>query len=196
MGLTIHKLFIATNQNDILDRVIKTGIYKIEDVKPSISPSMDIQVSSNFERALFDIFDNDPVLVRRLMNNLQSAKEFKLNSDQTKKLQDIFKSGSSSEEETNATMLSVHEETGVVLCPHSATGIKVAMENNKDQDTPMIVLATAAASKFPDAVMGACGIKPELPDRMSDLFERTEMLEKVPNDICKIKEVIIKGINE
>ena len=196
MGLPIDKLIIATNQNDILDRVIKTGIYKIEDVKPSISPSMDIQVSSNFERALFDIFDNDPVLVRRLMNNLQSAKEFKLNSDQTKKLQDIFKSGSSSEEETNATMLSVHEETGVVLCPHSATGIKVAMENNKDQDIPMIVLATAAASKFPDAVMGACGIKPELPDRMSDLFERTEMLEKVPNDICKIKEVIIKGINE
>ena len=74
MGLPIDKLIIATNQNDILDRVIKTGIYKIEDVKPSISPSMDIQVSSNFERALFDIFDNDPVLVRRLMNNLQSAK--------------------------------------------------------------------------------------------------------------------------
>jgi threonine synthase len=196
MGLPIDKLIIATNQNDILDRVIKTGIYKIEDVKPSISPSMDIQVSSNFERALFDIFDNDPVLVRRLMNNLQSAKEFKLNSSEIKKLQDIFESGSSSEEETNTTMRAVYKESGIVLCPHSATGVKIALENNNDKDTPMVVLATADPAKFPDAVANACGIKPELPDRMKDLFERTEMFQKVPNDISHIKEAITKGVNE
>ena len=196
MGLPIDKLIIATNQNDILDRVIKTGIYKIEDVKPSISPSMDIQVSSNFERALFDIFDNDPVLVRRLMNNLQSAKEFKLNSSEIKKLQDIFESGSSSEEETNTTMRAVYKESGIVLCPHSATGVKIALENNNDKDTPMVVLATADPAKFPDAVANACGITPKLPDRMKDLFERTEMFQKVPNDISHIKEAITKGVNE
>ena len=195
MGLPIEKLIIATNQNDILHRVLKSGIYKIEKVKPSISPSMDIQVSSNFERALFDIYGQNSELVCELMHSLKSTKEFELSSVKTKMLQDVFESGTSSEEETSATIHSIYQDTGMLLCPHSAIGVKVAFEKNKEQDIPMIILATAAAAKFPDAVKSACGVSPILPDNMSDLFKRAEWLTKVPNNVDEIKAIISKGIN-
>ena len=171
MGLPIEKLVIATNQNDILDRVVKSGVYKIERVKPSISPSMDIQVSSNFERALFDIFSQDSLRIRTLMDELRISEKFKLTSEEVEKLQAVFESGSSSEEETNDTISSIFEETGTLMCPHSATGTKVAKEKNDDGDVPMIVLATASPAKFPNAVKAASGISPKLPAHMSDLFD-------------------------
>ena len=195
MGLSIEKLIIATNQNDILHRALASGIYKIEKVKPSISPSMDIQVSSNFERALFDIYDQNSKLVCKLMHSLKSTKEFELSAVETKLLQDVFESGTSSEDETSATILSVYQDTGMLLCPHSAIGVKVALEKGKDHDIPMIILATAAAAKFPDAVRNACGVSPELPNRMSDLLERVERFKKVPNNLYQIKKIIIKGID-
>ena len=195
MGLPIEKLIIATNQNDILDRVIKSGVYKIERVKPSISPSMDIQVSSNFERALFDIFSQDSLRIRTLMDELRISEEFKLTSEEAEKLQAVFESGSSSEEETNDTISSIFEETGTLMCPHSATGTKVAKEKNDDGDVPMIVLATASPAKFPNAVKAASGISPKLPAHMSDLFDRGERVKMVPNDIKRIKEIIIESIN-
>ena len=195
MGLPIEKLIIATNQNDILDRVVKSGVYKIERVKPSISPSMDIQVSSNFERALFDIFSQDSLRIRTLMDELRTSEEFKLTSEEAEKLQAVFESGSSSEEETNDTISSIFEETGTLMCPHSATGIKVAKEKNDDGDVPMIVLATASPAKFPDAVKEASGISPKLPTHMSDLFDRGERVKMVLNDINYIKEIVIESIN-
>jgi len=195
MGLPIEKLIIATNQNDILDRVVKSGVYKIEQVKPSISPSMDIQVSSNFERALFDIFSQDSLRIRTLMDELRISEEFKLTSKEAEKLQAVFESGSSSEEETNDTISSIFEETGTLMCPHSATGTKVAKEKNDDGDVPMIVLATASPAKFPNAVKAASGISPKLPAHMSDLFDRGERVKMVPNDIKRIKEIIIESIN-
>ena len=195
MGLPIEKLVIATNQNDILDRVVKSGVYKIERVKPSISPSMDIQVSSNFERALFDIFSQDSLRIRTLMDELRISEEFKLTSEEAEKLQAVFESGSSSEEETNDTISSIFEETGTLMCPHSATGTKVAKEKNDDGDVPMIVLATASPAKFPNAVKAASGISPKLPAHMSDLFDRGERVKMVPNDIKRIKEIIIESIN-
>ena len=195
MGLPIEKLVIATNQNDILDRVVKSGVYKIERVKPSISPSMDIQVSSNFERALFDIFSQDSLRIRTLMDELRISEKFKLTSEEVEKLQAVFESGSSSEEETNDTISSIFEETGTLMCPHSATGTKVAKEKNDDGDVPMIVLATASPAKFPNAVKAASGISPKLPAHMSDLFDRGERVKMVPNDIKCIKEIIIESIN-
>jgi len=195
MGLPIEKLVIATNQNDILDRVVKSGVYKIERVKPSISPSMDIQVSSNFERALFDIFSQDSLRIRTLMDELRISEKFKLTSEEVEKLQAVFESGSSSEEETNDTISSIFEETGTLMCPHSATGTKVAKEKNDDGDVPMIVLATASPAKFPNAVKAASGISPKLPAHMSDLFDRGERVKMVPNDIKRIKEIIIESIN-
>ena len=189
MGLPIEKLVIATNQNDILDRVVKSGVYKIERVKPSISPSMDIQVSSNFERALFDIFSQDSLRIRTLMDELRISEKFKLTSEEVEKLQAVFESGSSSEEETNDTISSIFEETGTLMCPHSATGTKVAKEKNDDGDVPMIVLATASPAKFPNAVKAASGISPKLPAHMSDLFDRGERVKMVPNDIKCIKEI-------
>ena len=195
MGLPIEKLVIATNQNDILDRVVKSGVYKIERVKPSISPSMDIQVSSNFERALFDIFSQDSLRIRTLMDELRISEKFKLTSEEVEKLQAVFESGSSSEEETNDTISSIFEETGTLMCPHSATGTKVAKEKNDDGDVPMIVLATASPAKFPNAVKAASGISPKLPAHMSDLYDRGERVKMVPNDIKRIKEIIIESIN-
>ncbi len=195
MGLPIERLIIATNQNDILDRVVKSGIYKIEQVKPSISPSMDIQVSSNFERALFDIFANDSSRIKTLMDELKISEKFILTLEETKMLQAVFESGSSSEVETNDVISSIFKEKGNLICPHTATGLKVAMEKNEVSDTPMIVLATASPVKFPDAVKIASGVSPELPAHMSDLLERDEHITIVPNDIDRIKKLIIESIN-
>jgi len=191
MGLPIEKLVIATNQNDILDRAMKTGDYATNGVKPSISPSMDIQVSSNFERALFDAYGRDGAAVSALMAELKTG-GFKISQGAMQMLRDTFASGRCSEDETRATITRSFETTGEVLCPHSAVGVKVAEENLGA--APMITLATAHPAKFPDAVEAAMGTRPGLPPRMADLFERAERVTRVPNDLAALQALIRERI--
>ena len=191
MGLPIAQLVIATNQNDILHRAISTGDYVKDGVKPSISPSMDIQVSSNFERALFDAYGRDGHAVTALMAELGTG-GFHISQGALELLRSQFASGRCSEHETNAAIRQFHATTGEVLCPHSAVGAHVAQ--GYLGATPMITLATAHPAKFPDAVEAAMGERPALPLRMADLYTRAERLTRVPNDLRVLQALIRERI--
>ncbi len=188
MGLPIKDLVIATNQNDILHRAISGGSYATTGVIPSISPSMDIQVSSNFERALFDVYDREGAAVAQLMAELKTDGGFKISQGALDRLRSTFKSGRVSEDETLAMITRANAEMGELLCPHSSVGVKVAQDHLGE--TPMITLATAHPAKFPDAVEKASGIRPDLPARMSDLFDRPERVTRVENDLAQLQELI------
>jgi threonine synthase len=187
MGLPVEKLVIATNQNDILHRALTSGAYMTEKVRPSMSPSMDIQVSSNFERALFDAYGRDGPAVAALMAELKAG-GFRISANAMASLHNTFASGRCSEDETIETIRRTYAETGEVLCPHSAVGVKVA----EDQlgRVPMITLATAHPAKFPDAVEAAMGTRPLLPPRLADLYDREERLTRVPNDLAALQTLI------
>ncbi|MBL4929979.1 threonine synthase [Fuscibacter oryzae] len=187
MGLPIEELVIATNQNDILDRALKSGAYETNGVKPSISPSMDIQVSSNFERALFDAYGRDGAAIAQLMAEMKSG-GFRISQGALETLRATFASGRCSEDETRATIAATLAATGELLCPHSAVGVKVAEEHLGA--APMITLATAHPAKFPDAVQAASGIHPALPPRMADLFARPERVTRVPNDLAALQSLV------
>ena len=191
MGLPIKKLVIATNQNDILHRAISTGDYVTDGVKASISPSMDIQVSSNFERALFDAYGRDGAAVTALMGEL-GAGGFHISQGALEMLRATFASGRCSEDETRAAIRQFYTTTGEVLCPHSAVGVHVAQGHQSA--TPMITLATAHPAKFPDAVEAAMGIRPPLPPRMVDLYTKAERLTRVPNDLGALQSLIRERI--
>lgn len=192
MGLPIENLVIATNQNDILHRTMETGAYTKEGVTPSMSPSMDIQVSSNFERALFDAYGRDGNAVAQLMDELKAG-EFKVSQGAMQSLRDTFTSGRASETETSATIKDMRARTSEVLCPHSAVGVKVAEENLSE--VPMVTLATAHPAKFPAAVKAACGVHPDLPAHMADLFERDERFTVVPSDLVGLKSFVKERIS-
>jgi len=191
MGLPIEKLVVATNQNDILHRALSTGEYRMDGVKPSISPSMDIQVSSNFERALFNAYDRDGGAVQQLMDELKAG-GFSISQGALEVLRESFASGRASEEETSAMITRALPDMGELLCPHSAIGVHVAEQHLGT--TPMITLATAHPAKFPDAVEAASGIRPDLPPRMGDLFDRAERVTRVENDLHQIEALIRKEI--
>ena len=188
MGLPIDRLVIATNQNDILHRTIATGAHVKEGVTPSISPSMDIQVSSNFERALFDAYGRDGGAVAQLMDELKSGGGFTVSQGAIDALRENFDSGRASEAETSATISAMRKATGEILCPHSAVAVKVAGEHLGA--APMVTLATAHPAKFPDAVEAATGIRPALPPHMADLFDRPERVTRVKNDLAALKSLI------
>lgn len=185
MGLPIEKLVIATNQNDILHRALCSGGYVTDGVKPSISPSMDIQVSSNFERALFDAYGRDGAAVAQLMDELKSGGGFQISQGALEFLRESFASGRASEAETAATITRTAQDTAEVLCPHSAVGVHVA--EALLSATPMVTLATAHPAKFPDAVEDATGARPALPERMADLFDRPERVTRLTNDLSAIQ---------
>lgn len=188
MGLPIDRLVVATNQNDILHRCLSTGGYVTDSVTPSISPSMDIQVSSNFERALFDAYNRDGNAVAQLMDELKAG-GFHVSQGAMQVLRDHYDSGRVSEDETLAMITHANAHMGELLCPHSAIGVQVA-EAQRDPATPMITLATAHPAKFPDAVEKASGIRPPLPERMADLFDRDERVTRVENDLDQLETLI------
>ena len=191
MGLPIAKLVIATNQNDILDRALRSGSYTTNGVTPSISPSMDIQVSSNFERVLFDAYGRDGAAVTALMGEMKAG-GFKISQGALEMLRATFASGRCSEEETTATIKTAFDTTGEVLCPHSAVGVKVAGDHLGT--IPMITLATAHPAKFPDAVEAAMGVRPALPPRMADLPHRPERVTRAANDLGALQALVRERI--
>ncbi|HMQ42297.1 MAG TPA: threonine synthase, partial [Paracoccus sp. (in: a-proteobacteria)] len=190
MGLPIGQLVIATNQNDILHRALTTGEYRVGQVAPSISPSMDIQVSSNFERALFWAHGSDAGAIRQIMDELKAG-GFTISQGALQALHEDFTSGRASEAETLDMIRLIRDETGEILCPHSAVGVKVAREHLR-AGTPMITLATAHPAKFPDAVEQAVGLRPALPPHMAGLFDRPERQTRIENDVDALKSLILE----
>jgi threonine synthase len=192
MGLPIDRLVIATNQNDILHRAMATGRYFGSGVRPSISPSMDIQVSSNFERALYYAYGQDGAAVAGLMGQMKTQGGFDIAPPARAYLAGCFASGACDEAATLATIRATYDTTGEVLCPHSAVGVHVAQSHLGE--VPMITLATAHPAKFPDAVESAIGQRPALPARMADLFQRPERLTRVANDLGALQTLIRERI--
>ena len=188
MGLPMERLVIATNHNDILHRTLETAEHRTEAVRPSISPSMDIQVSSNFERALFDALARDGAAVAALMAELKGQGGFALPQGAAGALRAIYASGRASEDETRVTIARTYAEAGELLCPHSAVGVHVAEAFLGA--VPMVTLATAHPAKFPDAVEAAVGLRPPLPAHMADLYERTERVTHLPDDLGVLQEFV------
>ncbi|MCV6593579.1 MAG: threonine synthase [Silicimonas sp.] len=188
MGLPIDRLVIATNQNDILHRCMTSGAYAKSGVKPSISPSMDIEVSSNFERALFWAHDKDGTAVAALMDDLKAG-AFHVSDNAMAALRATYDSGMADEATTSATITKTLKTSAELVCPHTAVGLHVAAEQAQPA-TPMITLATAHPAKFPAAVKEATGIHPPLPARMADLFERPERVTRVANDLGQLQTTI------
>lgn len=196
MGLPIARLVIATNQNDILHRTLETAEHRTEAVHPSISPSMDIQVSSNFERALFDALERDGAAVAALMAELKGQGGFTLPQGALAALRAVYASGRASEAETSAAIARIHATTGELICPHTAVGVHVAEAQLGAQPgpVPMITLATAHPAKFPDAVEAATGIRPALPPHMADLYLRPERVSHLPDDLGAVQAFIRERI--
>ena len=192
MGLSINKLIVATNRNDILKRVINTGEYKIEDVVETISPSMDIQVASNFERLIFDINSNDDSNVKEKMKNLKEQKFFKIDNNQLKSIKHDFVSESLSEKETQNFIKNFYNKFNVILDPHTAVGYGVL--NKISCEGINVVLATAHPCKFPEAINKAIGLKPNLPKELDYIMSAKENYDLIPNNLDKIKNYILEKI--
>ncbi|WP_288904376.1 threonine synthase [uncultured Sneathiella sp.] len=188
MGLPIEQLIVATNRNDILSRFFNSGEYRKSGVDPTISPSMDIQVSSNFERFLADLYGRDGDAIADLMGKLDSEGGFSVNMSLLN--EGIFAAGRCDEEETLATIRRTLDDSAKLVDPHTAVGLAVGESCRKNTDVPLVTLSTAHPAKFPDAVEKATGERPELPKHMADLFEREERLVDLPNDIGTIKSYI------
>ncbi|MBF2759551.1 MAG: threonine synthase [Ectothiorhodospiraceae bacterium AqS1] len=185
MGLPISRLVVASNENDILTRVFCTGEHRLAEVCPTISPSMDIQISSNFERLLFDLHGRSGERVRASMRELAEKGGFGLDAQAMASISPPFVAGRCDDARTLSTIASVFAETGIVIDPHSAVGVAVARQTKQDDEagTPMISLATAHPAKFPDAVEKAIGIRPPLPARLADLHRRPERCTNLANDL-------------
>jgi threonine synthase len=191
LGLPIDRLVIATNVNDILARTLSTGTYELRDVVPTTSPSMDIQVASNFERLVFDAYDRDANAVRALMGSLAQSRRFALSARALAHIRGLFTADRADEEEVAATMRAVRRETGNFVDPHTAVGIAVAEKETRDPAVPMVVLATAHPAKFPDAVEAACGERPQLPEWLSDLNQRPERVTVLPVDQSAVEHFVL-----
>ncbi|GHF54043.1 threonine synthase [Seohaeicola zhoushanensis] len=188
MGLPIDRLVVATNQNDILHRCLSGQGYHKGPTHPSVSPSMDIQVSSNFERALFDAYNRDGRAVAQLMDELKAG-GFEVSQGAMEALRESFDSGRASEAETLATIKATLAQSAELICPHTAVGVKVADEQ-RVAGVPMITLATAHPAKFPAAVEEASSVHPPLPPRMADLYDRPERVTRIANDLAALQDHI------
>ncbi|MDB5612621.1 MAG: threonine synthase [Devosia sp.] len=189
MGLPIEKLIIATNANDILRRTMDTGRYEMNGVAPTISPSMDIQISSNFERLLFESAGRDASAVMRMMDGLKQSGGFAVPENALAAIRRDFAAGTTGEAETKATISMTLRAAGYLLDPHTAVGVNVA-RHQAHGATPMITLGTAHPAKFPAAVHEATGFEPSLPTWLADLHAREERFSVLPNDQSAIEDFI------
>ncbi|WP_209853627.1 threonine synthase [Rhizobium herbae] len=189
MGLPIDKLVVATNENDILARTLQTGRYEMRDVKATTSPSMDIQISSNFERLLFEAYDRDASKVRGAMANLKQSGSFEIEEDALKSIRKVFRAGRATEKDVAKTIAKTLETTGYLLDPHTAIGVFVA-NKHETSSVPMVTLATAHPAKFPAAVKSASGIDPALPTWLADLMVREERFDILDAELKAVETFI------
>ena len=194
MGLPIKKLIVATNENDILSRVINSGHYKPTKTKPSISPSMDIQVASNFERLLYDVVGQDDNKVKLLMDKLKNEGGYSLNKEELNKIKSDFCSSTVSDELTKQTLKNVYEQYQLLIDPHTATAFKAAELNSSDEE--MLILSTAHPCKFSETVHQATGIEPKIPENIKNILNKKESYITLDNNLGVIKNYILERIKE
>lgn len=191
MGLPIKTLGISSNKNDILTRFFESGEMKADDSFQTLSPSMDIQISSNFERYLFDLLDRDAAQLNELMNGFKQSGGFTVNDKTLQTARKQFSSNRTDDTETLDLIKEVYDATGYVLDPHTAVGMKGTKElASDDKNCAIVLLATAHPAKFPDAVEQAIGQRPALPEHLSDLFERKEIMTEQSNDLNLAMEYV------
>ncbi len=182
MGLPIERLIVATNVNDILHRALSTGDYSTGTVTPTAAPSMDIQVSSNFERLLFDVGGRDGLALAEQMRGFEAAKAMQLTNAQREGAAALFASARADADDMTKAMRWAYEACGEVIDPHTAIGLHAARTAGIDPSIPLVTLATAHPAKFRDAVERATGTRPSLPGRIGDLFEREERYVELAGD--------------
>lgn len=187
MGLPIEQLIVGSNRNDILTRFFDSGEMALEPVEPSLSPSMDIQISSNFERLLFDLFDRDGPALADCMVDFRKRGIMSLDKERWRRALEIFSGARFDDDETLAVIRELHETQDMLVDPHTAIGIAAGRARRRDSATPLIALATAHPAKFPDAVEKATGVRPGLPPHLSDLFDRAEHCVTLPNDLATLR---------
>ncbi len=190
MGLPVDRLVVASNVNDILTRFFEAGDYSIAEVRPTLSPSMDIQISSNFERLLYDLYDRDGAAVAEAVATFRETGRLDVGEARWQKAREIFTGYRLDDEETKATIREVWRATGELLDPHSAIGVAAARAKRRDPATPMVALATAHPGKFAEAVEAATGSKPELPPALADLVARPERLQVLAGELGPVQDFI------
>ena len=191
MGLPIERIIVATNKNDILARAIRDGDYSVGESHATITPSMDIQVSSNFERLLFEANGRDAVALAAQMDGFASSKTLALDPGQREGIAAMFSAERATPEQTLEAMRWAHEACGEVIDPHTAVGLHAAREQNaQDPLVPVVTLATAHPAKFPDAVEQAIGLRADLPKRVERIMEREERFETLPADYDAVRDYI------
>lgn len=188
MGAPIGEFVVASNRNAILTQFFQTGAMTIGEVEPSLSPSMDIQVSSNLERLIFELLGNDGAAVTKMMANFRSDQHVSLPTELISRMQESWLGESVTDAATLEVMAAVHDESGMVLDPHTAVGVAAA--RRRPDSMQRMVMATAHPAKFPDAVVEATGVRPELPTHLADLFERDEQFTVLPNNLGAIQNFV------
>ena len=189
-GVNITQLVVGSNKNDILTQFFNTGTMQINEVTPTTSPSMDIQISSNLERLLFELLNRDGQKVDEMLKEFRENKTISIDPDLQETLSNQWNGACFTDDEVKRCISEEADKSGIVLDPHSAIGVLAARECRKDNSVPMVALATAHPAKFPDAVEDATGIRPELPAHLADLLERSEEYTQQPNDLATIQKYI------
>lgn len=196
MGLPVARLIVATNVNDILHRAMVSGDYSVGELTPTSAPSMDIQVSSNFERLLFDLYDRDGATLSSIMQSFEASRALKIGDDAHSKIGKLFSSARIDNDAMSMAMRHAASEMGQVIDPHTAIGLSAAMSANLDPDIPVVTLATAHPAKFREAVERSTGQRPTLPARISGLFDREERYETLPGELQAIEAYIAERATE
>jgi threonine synthase len=189
-GTPIPQLVMGSNRNDILTRWAATGVMEATDVHPTISPSMDIQVSSNVERLIFELYARDGQAVAELMTEFRETGRVDIGADRLDVVSELFDAARFDDDATRAEIRRTYETTGVLLDPHSAVGVAAARAKRRDPSVPMVALATAHPAKFPDAVEAATGVRPPLPDFLGGLLQRPERFTALPGDLDAVRQFI------
>jgi len=189
-GVNITQLVVGSNTNDILTQFFNTGTMQINEVTPTTSPSMDIQISSNLERLLFELLNRDGQKVDKMLNEFRERKTISIDPDIRETLSNQWNGACFTDDEVKRCISEEVDNSGIVLDPHSAIGVLAARECRKDKSIPMVALATAHPAKFPDAVEDATGIRPELPEHLADLLDRPEQYTQQPNDLATVQKYI------
>jgi threonine synthase len=191
MGAPVGKLIAAANRNDILHRFFESGEMRAEGVAPSLSPSMDIQISSNFERLLFELYGRDGAKVSKTMDEFRAKGSFKVSPETLAQVKTQFASGRLDDEQTLDVIRDIYKRYKYVLDPHTAVGVGVAEAyRKKNPQSPIVTLATAHPAKFPAAVKKAIGIEPALPAFLADLYQRKEKYDVLPVDLKKMQQFV------
>ncbi len=196
MGLEISQFIVGTNQNEVLNRFFQTGSMVATDVVPTLSPSMDIQIPSNFERLLFEMHQRNSTKVKEAIEGFRRSGELQISGEELRKLQQKWSSARIDDDVTLQTIAETYKLTGELVDPHTAVGIAAGKSKRRPDGNPLVCLGTAHPGKFPEAVEKATGIKPELPQHLEDLYDRPECYSVLPNDLnivrTHIKDVLKK----